>query len=200
MAGEKNAGSIVYEISADVEPLLQGGKQAIDALDKLDVAAQQSGKGMDNLDQSTSKTGSAFTELAGYANSMDIGDMVQVPDTYDTNQQAGYIVSRNGNNFETSERINFSGSMYVQVTDSMGATTARYPASARTDTAFGFTAAIPDISLNFYDGFDVQSPSRYVIATSEELDAGQWTITAKQPDGQGGTAITLSEYSDLIYP
>lgn len=71
MAGEKNAGSIVYEISADVEPLLRGGKQAIDALDKLDAAAQQSGKGMDNLDQSTSQTGSAFTELAGYANSMD---------------------------------------------------------------------------------------------------------------------------------
>ncbi|RAY68671.1 tail protein (tape measure) [Enterobacter hormaechei] len=71
MAGEKNAGSIVYEISADVEPLLQGGKQAIDTLDKLDAAAQQSGKGMDNLDQSTSQTGSAFTELAGYANSMD---------------------------------------------------------------------------------------------------------------------------------
>ncbi|ECJ2594736.1 tail protein (tape measure) [Salmonella enterica] len=71
MAGEKNAGSIVYEISADVEPLLQGGKQAIDALDKLDSAAQQSGKGMDNLDQSASQTGSAFTELAGYANSMD---------------------------------------------------------------------------------------------------------------------------------
>lgn len=71
MAGEKNAGSIVYEISADVEPLLQGGKQAIDALDKLDSAAQQSGKGMDNLDDSTSQTGAAFTELAGYANSMD---------------------------------------------------------------------------------------------------------------------------------
>lgn len=71
MAGEKNAGSIVYEISADVEPLLQGGKQAIDALDKLDAAAQQSGKGMDYLDQSASQTGSAFTELAGYANSMD---------------------------------------------------------------------------------------------------------------------------------
>ncbi|KAA3569893.1 tail protein (tape measure) [Citrobacter freundii] len=71
MAGEKNAGSIVYEISADVEPLLQGGKQAIDALDKLDAAAQHSGKGMDNLDQSASQTGSAFTELAGYANSMD---------------------------------------------------------------------------------------------------------------------------------
>lgn len=71
MADQKSAGSIVYEISADVEPLLQGGKQAIDALDKLDSAAQQSGKGMDNLDQSASQTGAAFTELAGYANSMD---------------------------------------------------------------------------------------------------------------------------------
>jgi len=71
MAGEKNAGSIVYEVSANIEPLLQGGKQAIDALDKLDSAAQKSGKGMDNLDQSASQTGSAFTELAGYANSMD---------------------------------------------------------------------------------------------------------------------------------
>ena len=29
MAGEKNAGSIVYEISADVEPLLQGGKRPL---------------------------------------------------------------------------------------------------------------------------------------------------------------------------
>lgn len=130
---------------------------------------------------------------------VNIGDMVQVPDTYDTNQQAGYIVSRSGNNFETSERINFSGSMYVQITDSSGATTARFPASPRSDTQFGFTAAVPDIPLNLYDGFDVQSPSRYVIATSEELDAGQWTITAKRPDGQGGTAITLAEYSDLIY-
>ncbi|EIK7095398.1 MoaD/ThiS family protein [Escherichia coli] len=130
---------------------------------------------------------------------VNIGDMVQVPDTYDTNQQAGYIVSRSGNDFETSERINFSGSMYVQITDSSGATTARIPASPRSDTQFGFTAAVPDIPLNLYDGVDVQSPSRYVIATSEELDAGQWTITSKQPDGQGGTAITLAEYSDLIY-
>lgn len=71
MADEKNVGSIVYEISADVKPLLQGGKQAIDALDKLDTAAQQSGRGMSNLDQSASQTGTTFTELAGYANSMD---------------------------------------------------------------------------------------------------------------------------------
>ncbi|KID03560.1 hypothetical protein PU00_11685, partial [Hafnia alvei] len=71
MAGEKDAGSIVYTVSADIEPLLIGGKLAADALDKLDTAAKSSSKGMDNLDQSTSQTGSTFTELAGYANSMD---------------------------------------------------------------------------------------------------------------------------------
>lgn len=71
MAKEQNAGSVVYTVSAEIEPLLTAGKQAIDVLDKLDAAAQQSGKGMDNLDQSASQTGSAFTELAGYANSMD---------------------------------------------------------------------------------------------------------------------------------
>lgn len=130
---------------------------------------------------------------------VNIGDMVQVPDTYDTNQQAGYIVAKNGNDFETSERINFSGQMFVQITDYLGATTARYPASPRPDTQFGFTAAVPNIELNLFDGFDVQSPSRYVIATSEELDYGQWTITGKQPDGKGNTALTLAEYSDKIY-
>lgn len=131
---------------------------------------------------------------------VNVGQMVQVPDTYDTNQQAGYITARNGNNFDTSERINFSGSMFVVVTDSLGNPTARYPATQRSDTAFGFTAAVPNINLNIYDGFDVQSPSRYVIATSTELDATQWTITAKQPNGDGTTALTLEEYSDLIYP
>jgi len=145
-----------------------------------------------------SRTAMAFTALAD-GEWVNVGDMVLVPDTYDTNQQAGYIVARTGNEFETSERINFTDLMYVQITDAMGTTTARYRAYPRTDTPFGFSADVPDISLNLYDGFDVQSPSRYAIATSEELNAGQWTITAKQPDGKGSTALTLAEYSVLIY-
>lgn len=131
---------------------------------------------------------------------VNIGSMVQVPDTYDTNQQAGYIVARSGNTFETSERISFVGDMYVLVTDENGDTTARYQASARSDTAFGFIAALPNVSLNIFDGVDVQSPSRYVIATVEELNATQWTVTEKQPNTDGTTALTLTEYSDLIYP
>jgi len=129
-----------------------------------------------------------------------VGDMVQVPDTYDSNHQAGYIVHRSGNDFETNERITFTGSMFVMITDSMGNTTARYPATPRSDTDYGFTAAIPAIDLNIYDGLEVQSPSRYVIATTEELDATRWIITEKQPSSDGTTALSLAEYSDLIYP
>lgn len=71
MAGEKDTGSIVYTVSADIEPLLIGGKLAADALDKLDTAAKSSSKGMDGLDNSAGQAGGAFAELAGYANSMD---------------------------------------------------------------------------------------------------------------------------------
>lgn len=131
---------------------------------------------------------------------INIGDMVQVPDTYDTNQQAGYVVSRSGDVFESSERINFNGNMFVVITDENGDATGRYPATPRDDTAFGFIAQMPDIDLNIFDGVDVQSPSRYVIATVEELDATQWTVTEKQPNSDGTTALTLAEYSDLIYP
>lgn len=129
-----------------------------------------------------------------------VGDVVQVPDTYDVNQQSGYIVKRTGNDFDTSEAIDFAGTMFVTVTDSLGRTSARYPAASRADTRFGFTAALPAIALNIWDGYDVQSPSRYVIATQEEMDATLWRVDEKKPNSDGTTAFTLSEYSDLIYP
>ncbi|RKQ38555.1 host specificity factor TipJ family phage tail protein [Enterobacter sp. R1(2018)] len=131
---------------------------------------------------------------------VNVGDMVQIADTYDVNQQTGYIISRSGNNFETSERINFNGQMYVMVTDYNGTPTARYPAQALEGTAFGFSAALPGIELNIFDGMNVQSPSRYFIASTEELDTTRWEITYKTPGSDGTTALTVREYSDLIYP
>ncbi|MFZ4831548.1 host specificity factor TipJ family phage tail protein [Rouxiella sp. Mn2063] len=128
------------------------------------------------------------------------GDMIQVADTYDTNQQAGYITNRTGNDFDTSERINWLGEMWVTVTDSIGNPTSRVRASQRSDTAFGFTATVPNVPLNIFDGYDVQSPSRYVIATQEEMDSTLWTISEKKPNSDGTTSLTLAEYSDLIYP
>ena len=95
------------------------------------------------------------------------------------------ISSRNGNNFDTSERIEWSEDMFVVVTDAIGAPTARVQASPRTDTIFGFTAAVPAITLNLYDGYNTQSPSRYVIASQVEMDATKWTITEKNQMATG---------------
>lgn len=131
---------------------------------------------------------------------VNVGDMVQIVDTYDTNQQSGYITSRTGNDFETSERITFLGAMLVVVTDYNGTPTARYSAQPLIDTSFGFSAAIPHIELNIFDGMNVQSPSRYFIATTEELDTTLWEITDKSPGSDGTTGLTVREYSDLIYP
>ncbi|MBV2174752.1 MoaD/ThiS family protein, partial [Escherichia coli] len=105
-------------------------------------------------------------------------DMVLIADTYDSNQQAGYITERNGEVFTTSEKIKFDDEMWVYLTDSIGYTTQKFKAEKRLDTEFGFIASVPeDIELNFYDGYNKQVASRYIIATSDELEMTKWVIT-----------------------
>ncbi len=74
-----------------------------------------------------------------------------------------------------------------------------YPANARSDTKYGFTAAIPNIQLNIWNGDTVQLPSRYLIATVEELDSQLWTVNSIKPNTGNTVSLTVSEYSDAIY-
>lgn len=128
-----------------------------------------------------------------------VGSVVQIADIYDSNQQGGYITGRTGNSFDTSEPITFSDSMYVLVTDSQGNPTQRYPATARSDTPYGFTASVPDIQLNIWNGDTIQLPSRYLIATVEELDSQLWTVNSIKPNTDNTVSLTVAEYSDAIY-
>lgn len=130
---------------------------------------------------------------------MQVGSVVQIADIYDSNQQQGYITGRTGNDFDTSEPITFTGSMYVLVTDSLGNPTLRYLATARSDTRYGFTAAVPGIQLNIWDGDTVQLPSRYLIATVEELNSQLWTVNSIKPNTDNTVSLTVAEYSDAIY-
>lgn len=122
------------------------------------------------------------------------GDLIIVADTYDKNQQAGYIVERIGNQFSTNEKVVFDGEMFVCITDHLGNTTERFKAIPRSDTAYGFIADIPDIQLNIYDGMNVQSPSRYVISNIIEMDSMRWIVSDKKPNADGTYSITASEY------
>nr|ELR5128044.1 MoaD/ThiS family protein [Providencia rettgeri] len=142
------------------------------------------------------RTSISLTTLADGGNVYP-SDMVLIADTYDSNQQAGYITGRNGEVFTTSEKIKFDEEMWVYLTDSMGYTTQKFKAEPRQDTEFGFIANVPeDIELNLYDGYRVQSPSRYVIATSIETENIKWVITDKRPLGSERYTITATEYFD----
>ncbi|MTC54909.1 MoaD/ThiS family protein [Providencia alcalifaciens] len=142
------------------------------------------------------RTSISLTTLADGGNVYP-SDMVLIADTYDSNQQAGHITERKGEVFTTSEKIKFDEEMWVYLTDSMGYTTQKFKAETRQDTDFGFIANVPeDIELNLYDGYRVQSPSRYVIATSIETENIKWVITDKRPLGSERYTITATEYFD----
>lgn len=167
--------------------VLQGCRNRYQALDRALLEANRL------IHQRTSIS---LTTLADGGNVYP-SDMVLIADTYDSNQQAGYITERNGEVFTTSEKIKFSDEMWVYLTDSMGYTTQKFKAEPRQDTEFGFIASVPeDIELNFYDGYQKQSPSRYVIATSVELENIKWVITDKRPLGGERYTITATEYFD----
>jgi hypothetical protein len=138
--------------------------------------------------------------------SVSVGQLVRYADTLDTNQQAGYIKSRTGNDFVTSERINFIGDMYVTVSDFLGNPTDKVRAYPVPGNEFAFNASVPSIQLNIDDGEETQSPSRYIIATLQEIDSTLWKVTEKKPsndnrdNGSGETAaLTLVEYNAEMY-
>lgn len=129
------------------------------------------------------------------------GAVVQCPDMYDNRQQNGYLTGRNGDIFTTSERIDFSfGDMWVVMTDSLGNFRGRWRVYPVSGTAKAFQAAADAFDLNIYNGADCQVASRYFIATDSELNSTIWRVETAKPNGDYTQTLTLSEYSDSIYP
>ncbi|UPS64249.1 host specificity factor TipJ family phage tail protein [Providencia rettgeri] len=167
--------------------ILQGCRNRYQALDRALLEANRL------IHQRTSIS---LTTLADGGNVYP-SDMVLIADTYDSNQQAGYVTERNGEAFTTSEKIKFDEEMWVYLTDSMGYTTQKFKVEPRNDTELGFIASVPEyIELNFYDGYNKQVASRYIIATSDELEMTKWVITDKRPLGGERYTITATEYFD----
>ncbi|MEX0549051.1 host specificity factor TipJ family phage tail protein [Raoultella terrigena] len=129
------------------------------------------------------------------------GAVVQLPDMYDNAQQTGYLTGRNGDIFSTSERIDFGGGdLWVVITDSLGNYHGRWRAYPVDGNNKAFTAAADGFDINIYDGSEVQVASRYFIATDTELNSTIWRVETAKPNGDDTQTLTLSEYSDSIYP
>ena len=90
--------------------------------------------------------------------------------------------------------------MWVVMTDSLGNFRGRWRAYPVTGNAKAFQAAADAFDLNIYNGSDCQVASRYFIATDSELNATIWRVETAKPNGDYTQTLTLSEYSDAIYP
>lgn len=128
------------------------------------------------------------------------GSVVQCPDMYDNDQQTGYLTARNGNVFSTSEKIKFgSDQLYVVMTDSDGNYQGRWAANAVSGNSKAFYAEADQFSINLWDGVNIQSPSRYFIASDSDLNSSLWRVNTAKPNGDETQTLTLSEYSESIY-
>ncbi|UUQ71188.1 tape measure protein [Enterobacter hormaechei subsp. xiangfangensis] len=91
MAGEKDAGSIVYTVSADIASLLQAGRQAIESLDGMGDGAGKAADNFSGLEKSADKSGKSIARAA------------------DDASNAAKIMERLGNEIAVLEEANKNG-------------------------------------------------------------------------------------------
>lgn len=97
MAGEKDAGSIVYTVSADIAPLLQAGRQAIESLDGMGDGAGKAADNFSGLEKSSDKSGKSIARAA------------------DDASNAAKIMERLGNEIAVLEEANKNGARSASV-------------------------------------------------------------------------------------
>jgi len=132
---------------------------------------------------------------------MQIGERVDYVDIFDGDTFDGEILAVNGNTYTTSERFDPIGGVtyYVYVTDVNGNISNSVVATPRSDgNIYGFEAA--GLSGVYLAGGTIQSGSRYVIASAEDLDAQSYIAIARgRPNEQGECSIELAEYNELMF-
>ena len=126
----------------------------------------------------------------------DIGDRVHCADIYDSETFDGEIRAINGNEYTTSEKLDFidDGSFYGFITSDNG--TPSTPALITKTGDFTFTATF-DQAVYIADGSNSQLGSRYSIGSNADLNYYDFIIVGKT--GGDNAQLTLATYNELIY-
>ncbi|EKY3195859.1 phage tail length tape measure family protein [Cronobacter turicensis] len=265
MAGQENAGSIVYEVSADVAPLLQGGRQVNKVLSDIEAALDDNINNFKKLDTNISATaqsvGSATRSMGnmrgvfgqlGYqiqdvAVQLQMGQNAMMVFAQQGSQIAsifgpggaiaGAIIAITGalagallpslfNSKDATKELETAqkalGETVIKTDDGVLALSEKIQklaevsrdaansqiAVAVTDAEKAISSANEAVNKQIsslgtwrdtIEAAGSQLPSRYLIATVEELDSQLWTVNSIKPNTDNTVSLTVSEYSDSIY-
>ncbi len=135
---------------------------------------------------------------------LDKGDMVLYAEQYNSNGDVfdGEILQVTGNIALTSESIFFDPALIYQIhyTIEDGSSLGPFAVIEVLDQPFQFEcssltqAYVRDSIL----GFLIQTGSRYIISTVEELEAARWSVIDKEANGRN-VQLTMANYDDKIY-
>ena len=129
------------------------------------------------------------------------GERCDWVDIYDGDIFDGEIVSVSGDVYTTSERFEPVGGVtyYVYLTDAGGNVSNSVICTARADgNIFGFEAS--GLTGAYVKSGLVQSGSRYLIASNQDIDASSFLLVSRSsPNQDGECEIELAEYNPLIY-
>lgn len=131
---------------------------------------------------------------------VNLGDRIGWANPIDNDTQHGEILSFSAGDYDTTERFIDNGvdTYYCYTTDEDGLpTSAPFVVTTRVNTEFGFTA----VSGQAYDAVGyTQLGSRYIIATLDNLNLSDWTVTSRSGrNSDGSVTIELSEYNAAVY-
>ena len=135
---------------------------------------------------------------------LDKGDMVLYAEQYSNSGDLfdGEILAVNGNIATTSESIIFDplNTYQVHYTITDGSSIGPFPVTEVVGKPFQFecTSLTQAFVRDSVLGFLIQTGSRYIISTMEELDASRWTIAEKEAQGRN-VQLSMINYDDRIY-
>lgn len=178
MAGEKDAGSIVYTVSADIAPLLQAGRQAIESLDGMGDGAGKAADNFSGLEKSADKSGKSIARAA------------------DDASNAAKIMERLGNEIAVLEEANKNGAR------SASALAAQIAASgdaseAQSREIGNLAVKLFDVKQAAIDAAKANSDSAAAFRTSESaissLEGELSVLNAEMIEGSRSAAILSAQ-------
>lgn len=178
MAGEKDAGSIVYTVSADIAPLLQAGRQAIESLDGMGDGAGKAADNFSGLEKSADKSGKSIARAA------------------DDASNAAKIMERLGNEIAVLEEANKNGAR------SAAALAAQIAASgdaseAQSREIGNLAVKLFDVKQAAIDAAKANSDSAAAFRASESaissLEGELSVLNAEMIDGSRSAAILSAQ-------